>query len=365
MDAASLKRYFPEPRAGRGVNALMADAQSSVMEAPETQGFTLVVEFGGLCAFLPAQNGRAMYAFLPKALQSGPGVLRHQSVLQFMTSDLAGTALGPSGASGLLKLHERDLRITFSEMSETPNLVIDGFDYGPNNLAVPPLGRLPELSSHFGWVSSVEDACVKRGAPGAGVMDRRFLDASLSDEYADLLDARVALTTGTVGSFGFLGKEDSVVIFRYRPFDEEENNPRDHRQFAASKVRLEVEVPSDFVRIESRDLRDPDDLEVLELRPSPDPDRSITARREVRIVILNEEAEAILGLESPPNFKIGAPRTQDRIFETYAQLCPGARELEEKQQLPIPVAAAFRRIENCKSKGPLHSTAPCSPLRVG
>ena len=87
-------------------------AVGSVANALGQHGFRFVVEFGGICCFVPAADGKSMGVFL--ANQSGEpddaGVPRHKAVVQFPLARVKGVSGIPETSQGLWKPVSQELR---------------------------------------------------------------------------------------------------------------------------------------------------------------------------------------------------------------------------------------------------------------
>ncbi len=370
MDQESIRRSFFLPRAasdqpaGAGGTATRAAAGEALSNA----GFNLKIEIGGTCALLPSIDGKSMFVFLPspRALPRIPGIPRHIPVVKFNLADVPGAEAVPFDSDGLWELQGEDLRIDVPGQPAEAALEIVGFERQDGKVRVPPLpspARKEQLTPSFGWVSSVEEACERRGHQGAGRIAGEFLEPLLEDRHADLLGARLLLTTGRIRPHSFLqGTDATFVVCRYRPFNAVEKDARDHRQLVVASLMLEIPISGESVTFRSTSLRTGKSKHELVLRPS-------RPGADVNVIIMNEEAEAILGLDQPPPFDVDRGRIEDRIFEMYAAFCPGAEVLREQDLLPMPIASEFlaipRELVDGMITGPLRGCVPCSPCQLG
>lgn len=340
-------RSFPvNTQASSGLESMRANTSAN-------SGFRFIVEFGGICCFAPAEDGKSLGVFLADQSEepADSEVPRHKAVVQFPLARVKGVSGVPETTQGLWKPVAQEIRFEFDGDSENRELEISGFDQNTRTIPDQPLTTPP--AEHFYWVSSVGDAFRRRGLSGARI--RPGLKADLLDPvHADLLAARVLLTRGRVRPVSFVREGDHFVVWRFRPESVADDDAVDHKQFVASRVLLEMDVPAASVRLVARDLVTGDEDTVVELAPN--------GTNEVRVVILNEESDEILGLGSPPPIELGVLRKMDRIFRSVLRLIePGTTP----EQVPLPIAAALNPPFTGRRGGPVvRNSPPCSPYRV-
>lgn len=208
-------------------------------------------------------------------------------------------------------------------------------------------------SEDFCWVSSVGDAFRKRGISGARIrpgFKRNTLDAA----HAVQLAARILLTSGAVRPTSFVREGDQLVVWRFRPEGDAGDNADDHEQFVASRVLLEMDVPAPSIRLVARDLVTGDEETIVELAPN--------GAQEVRVVILNEESDEILGVGTPPQLELGTLRDSDKVFRSVLKLLEQGPKPEE---VPLPIAVdLLPPSKSRRGKPVVRNSPPCSPYRV-
>jgi hypothetical protein len=320
----------------------------------EEKGFKLIVNFKGICCFLPASDGLSMAVFLVNEGKKGDRkeIPAHSAAVRFPLARVRGISDVLENLNAVYLPANEEIRFTFDgDKEEVRNLAIAGFRNGA--IAEEPL-KSPTES--LWWVLSVGDACRKCSLPEPKI-DDLFNDKILDDDHAKVLSARLLLTRGWIKATQHIRHGDkNYVVWRLRP-EIESNSDKYHMQFAASVVQLECLIPAESLRITARDLRSNDERQVVELVPGGD--------GKIEIDVLNEESDEILDLElgGQGKIEVGVLRGQDRIFKSVLKLLANP---PESFDFPVPIAARFLPPRDPKERdGAVRTAYPCSPVRVG
>lgn len=311
--------------------------------------FRLRIYFRGMCVFVPeiVHGKRRLWAFLPDLRRGSPeipGTEPHGGVINFSVSDIPGTTSIPSTAEGMWKLDNQDILI---RAEDSGNLDINGFDGGVLR-APDPNGELNRF--HFGHLASLEEAGAARGLVGIGRVKPTLLKRRIPEADQQGILARFLFTEGVVTTEALYAYNDRPIVWQFRP-PGVPGTAKDHRQYIASGVRVEIEVEKPYIEILARKFNGSMPQKLV-LRPS--------VSGEIDLTVMNEESGALTGLGTPEEIKPGCERPADRMFALYNRLCSRQLPLEK---IPIPVA---ERIEGGGGLmlDPTWGSPPCSTGRL-
>jgi hypothetical protein len=260
-----------------------------------------------MCTFVPELDGSRLWVLMRDSVEPqsilGKDVPAHAAAIRFPLESLVPGTPG----FGLRRLDNLDIRINGQGEG---GMGYKDFDVATNQ----PLNGNPPPDS-FAWVSPLEDACSRRNLPaGSGVIDPRFLkrQEELTVQDANRLAARFLFTEGTVATDRLSGFNGQVLESVFCPSGVNPSNT-DLRQPTAATVSLKTFIEADSVTFGATTLRTGNVAPPLTLRP-------FGPANSLRIRILNEEAESLVGLQGPP-IQLGQARAQDHIFLSMFEFC--------------------------------------------
>jgi hypothetical protein len=318
--------------------------------------FKFTIVFGGTCAFVPgwSENKRRAWVFLPKADKvdkdiERPGLRKHFAQMEFSAEHAAVKGYVPDTVNCLMPLVGDIHILPGGHEANYEKLEIPCFD--PHDPYYKDRDRFAQ-DGCFASIAPLEEACLGRGHREGGTLNPKFLERTLDEKYASMLAARINLVEGKMTVTNYPISQDRPIAWRFRPFGGREE-PGDHRQVLAFTVSVEITVPYEYVRLETRSLLSGDVLSQLDLYPYDDGHGP-----EVLIGIKNEESDQFFEdpPASPPVFKNS--RQQDRIFELYYNL---VRNPPPPGDQPILVAD---HLVGKGNPGGADSSPPCSPSRL-
>jgi len=322
------------------------------------KGFELIIDFTGLCAFVPRRGGGKVWVLLvdegraDRERERG-GLRAHHAAVHFDLGYLLEacereTKGIPAQGQGIWYLKNYDLSIVGSareeDAMEAPRMDVYGLDREEDEEVLMLRGGATPDGS-FVHIASLEKACSAQKCQGGGELDRRFLAPTLDEDLSRTLAARINLDRGVLQVHNY-GQDQGIVVWRFRSFNTRERR-RDHRQVVASSVRATIPVTGDYVSLCAKSLESGDPVERLDLFPTDG---------RVVIAIKNEESDQFLKDPKPiaPSFK--KPRRQDRLFESFYKLSANP----PRGKGPIPVADYALPVDD---PGGADSSPPCSPAR--
>jgi len=309
-------------------------------------GFDLEIVFQGMCTFVPERDGSRLWVLMRDSLVPrdvhGGCVPAHAAAIRFPLESLARGTPG----FGLRRLENLDVRLVGQGQG---GVRFKDFDVATNQ----PLNDDP-LPDSFAWVSPLEEACSRRNLAGGGVIDPRFLkpQAKLAVQDANRLAARFLFTEGTVATEKLTSFNGRIVDSVFRP-PNGAPGAADLSQPTAATISLKTWVDADSVTFGATTLRTGSVAPPLTLRPCG-------PQRNLKIRIMNEEAESLVGLQGPP-IQLGMARPQDHIFLSMFELCASPPQ-EADRPLPIPEKESSR-FTSLSSSINLGAAPPCSPCR--
>jgi len=311
-------------------------------------GFDLEIIFQGMCTFVPERDGSKLWILMRDSDQPqnilGQSVPAHAAAIRFPLESLAPGTPG----FGLRRLDNLDVRLVGQGRG---GMQFKDFDVMTNQ----PLNGNPSPDS-FAWVSPLDEACSRRNlAAGSGVIDPRFLKPleELTIQDANRMSARFLFTEGTVSTERLAGFGGRVLESVFHPPGGTPGT-NDLRQPTAATVSLKTFVDADSVTFAATTLRTGNVAPPLTLRP-------FGPENNLRIRILNEEAESLVGLQGPP-IQLGQARAQDHIFLSMFEFCVQP-PLEVDRPLPIPERPSTRFSPPPPAGIILGGSPPCSPGR--
>ncbi len=315
-------------------------------------GFDLEIIFQGMCTFVPEHDGGRLWVLMrdsvvPQDLPNGGGrVPAHAAVIRFPLESLVPGTPG----FGIRRMDNLDVRLTGQGQQ---GVQYKDFDARTNR----PLNGNPAPDS-FTWVSPLEEACVSRGLPaGKGRIDRRFLKplGELAVQDANRLAARFLFTQGTVSTQKLSGIGGKILDSAFRPPNQGAAPAGfvNLTQPTSAMVSVKTFVDAEAVTFEGRTLRTGETTRPLTLRP-------FGPQNSLKIRVLNEEAETLVGLQGPP-IQLGVARPQDFIFLSMFEFCEDPPQ-DVDRPMPIPEGAS-QRFPSPPSDIILGGSPPCSPAR--
>jgi len=316
-------------------------------------GFDLEIIFQGMCTFVPDPDNGKLWVLMRDSIVpqkvSGGVVPAHAAVIRFPLESLVPGTPG----FGMRRMDNLDVQIA----GQKPDGVqYEDFDPKTNQPASAP-GSEP-ASNSFAWVSPLEEACAKRKLAGGGVIDPLFLKplGELPVQDANRLAARFVFTQGTASTQKLAGFGGQVLDSAFRPPASATANGTDLIQPTAAMVSVKTRIEGDSVTFEGRTLRTGETTRPLTLKPFG-PEGS---EKSLRIRVLNEEADTLVGLQTPP-IQLGKARVQDRIFLSMFEFCENPPK-EAERPMPVP-AGVSNRFQSPPWDIILGGSPPCSPAR--
>jgi hypothetical protein len=306
-------------------------------------GFDLEIIFQGMCTFVPDPDGNKLWVLMRDRASRSGEVPPHAAAIRFPLASLAPGAPG----LGLRMLNNLDVRIAGQGQ--------EGVRFKDFDVATGQARSASPSPDSFSWVSPLEEACSRRNLAGGGVIDRRFLrpHPELSIQDANRLAARFLFTTGTVATAKLFTLDGRILESTFRPPSESRGLAGDLLQPTAAMISLKTFIDADSVTFETTTLRTGTAATPLTLRPAG-------SGNTLRISIMNEEGESLVGLPGAPA-RLGAPRPQDRIFLSMFDFC---RNPPKKAERPMPIPErTSTRFASFPRDILLNAAPPCSPCR--
>jgi hypothetical protein len=313
-------------------------------------GFDLEIIFQGMCTFVPDPDNGKLWVLMRDSVvpQKVPGgvVPAHAAVIRFPLESLAKGTPG----FGMRRMDNLDVQIAGQK---TGGVQYVDFDPKTSQPTTAP-GSTPAPDS-FAWVAPLEEACAKRNLAGRGVINPLFLKplGELPLQDANRLAARFVFTQGTVSTQKLAGIGGQVLDSVFHPPASATANGSDLIQPTAAMVSVKTHIDADEVTFEGRTLRTGETTRPLKLKP-------FGPENTLRIRVLNEEADTLVGLQTPP-IQVGKARVQDRIFLSMFEFCKNPPAAADRP-MPVP-AGVSNRFPSPPWDIILGGSPPCSPAR--